>query len=166
VPPLDYPKKKWAVVLCALEGSSGDPAVADQFSRLFRISAHRRLFQTSVDLYEFTVADFWHDQTFGVVDVSDSPVYGWYPCGWTMIGDTRLPPFPGIDGNWPDKKEREVYKQQARLVLEDALSRQTSVGGLLVEMSPTVWMARLARCRGRKAIGISVLGVGLWFGSV
>lgn len=90
VPPISDPKKKWAVVFCALEGSAPDSSVTGELASMFRLSPAQRAFPRPTPPYRFSVADFWHDQSLGVVDVSDSPVYGWYPCGWTMIGALAL----------------------------------------------------------------------------
>jgi hypothetical protein len=119
------PKKKWAIVFCALEGSSPDPSVLDELARMFRLSAAGHAFPRPTLPYLFSVADFWHDQSLGVIDVSDSPVFGWYPCEWTMLGAPGLTAYPGIDGNWPDpdNNSRRVFAAQAREILKAALAR-------------------------------------------
>ena len=76
MPPITDPKKKWAVVFCALEESSPDSSVVDEFAKMFRRSPAPHAFPRPTFPYSFSVADYWHDQSLGAIDVSDSPVFG------------------------------------------------------------------------------------------
>jgi hypothetical protein len=104
------PKKPWAVVLCKLEGSSASADVEQAF---------RDWFVQSGSVYKSTIADFWRDQTFGLVDVSATEVIGgkWLPCGWSALTSTGgSASYPGITR----RLDRRDYREVARSVLKAA----------------------------------------------
>jgi hypothetical protein len=94
------PTKPWAIVLCALEGSSPSPQIGVDFANMFRFGFGG-------------VADFWRDQSLGAIDVSASEPFGWFPCGWTVLDTPGITPYPGITSGG----DRGVAAQQARAVL-------------------------------------------------
>ncbi len=71
--------KPWAVVLMQLNGTAPPPmgspgSVGDVLARLFRRG----------EFGGTSIADFWADQSLGVIDVSASQVFDWRDCGWDL----------------------------------------------------------------------------------
>jgi hypothetical protein len=97
------PKKPWAVILLALEGSTPNPQVIADFRTLFSYSGG--IMAPLQGHRSFTLADFWRDVSLGHIDVSSSEVFGWYTCGWSVLKSRRMPAFPGMSegigrGDW------------------------------------------------------------------
>src|SRR5712691_7845021 len=79
---LTDPKKPWVVVSQFLIGTQPPSSFISEMDTLF---VHGTLGGTSI-------ADFWTEQTLGVVDVSQSVVLPWQTSGWSIIN------HPGQDG--------------------------------------------------------------------
>ena len=79
------PTNPWAIVLCSLEGSTGDPQVVGDMKSMFSRG-------------KSSLFDYWNAQSSGVIDVSRSEVYGWYPSTWSMFGETTAgkTPYEGV----------------------------------------------------------------------
>ena len=107
MPPIKDPKKKWAVVLCKLDGSHPSSDVTQRFRDWFALSGTPT---------RYTIADFWHDQSFGEIDVSQTDVIDWLPCGWGVLASPIAhASYPGVDQSLGGARSR--YRDLAIEVL-------------------------------------------------
>jgi hypothetical protein len=99
--PIIGPTLPWAIVCCYMDGTHPDPGF---------LSELRDLFITN----PASLSSYFRDQSLGAIDLSQSDVFGWYPCGWNVRSTEGVfNTYPGITKSL----DRPTCVAQARKVL-------------------------------------------------